>query len=91
MAVGRVHPLRTDGLDPHAVISFESEPDTVSHATRTGLQPSIQAQDPEFIFEDERYDMRVGDKRKREALLAAATGVCLLPQNSKISYLAQQL
>ncbi len=73
-----LRPLREDGLDPHAVISFEPEPedDSQLRAKRTGSQRAHQ--DWLFVLkQDEGYDMRVGDKRKRDALLAAAAGAPL--------------
>lgn len=71
MALGTVRPLPADGTDPHAVISFPPEAETL-RASRPHSQRAEQALDPEgFVFEDEGFDCRVGDKRRHEAAVAA--------------------
>ena len=71
MLVSTVRPVRADGLDPHAVISFTTETDQQQGA-QPSRQRSSQAQDPaSFVFEDEGFDCRVGDKRRRDAIAAA--------------------
>lgn len=71
MALGIVHPLPADGTDPHAVISFPPEADTL-RASRPHSQRAEQALDPAgFVFEEEGFDCRVGDKRRHEAAVAA--------------------
>lgn len=71
MLVSTVRPARADGLDPHAVISFTTETDQQQGAQPFRLRSS-QAQDPaSFVFEDEGFDCRVGDKRRRDAIAAA--------------------
>jgi hypothetical protein len=71
MLHGTVRPARADGLDPHAVISFTADTDQ-QRGAQLSSQRSSQAQDPAtFVFEDEGFDCRVGDKRRRDAIAAA--------------------
>lgn len=71
MIVGMVRPLRTDGMDPHVVISFPPEADQ-PRGPRPASQRSEQALDAAgFAFQDDGFDCRVGDKRRRDAIAAA--------------------
>ena len=83
MLVGTVRPVRADGLDPHAVISFAPEPNQQPGAQPTS-QRSLQAQDSTTsVFEDEGFDCRVGDKRRRDAIAAAEKSAAEARQAAK--------
>lgn len=72
MILGTVRPLRTDGLDPHAEISFPPEAADQPRGPRPSSQRAEQALDTVgYVFHDEGFDCRVGDKRRRDAVAAA--------------------
>ena len=83
MLLGTVRPTRPDGLDPHAVISFAADTDQ-QRGPQLSSQRSNQPQDPAtFVFEDEGFDCRVGDKRRRDAIAAAEKSAAEARQAAK--------